>query len=79
MIILMKDKNGTETALNMAKTGWTTRLVDGDDSSINIDIDGGSSFTIKLEEYDRIKDSLRDTGSFIDLTYSPESHEEVPR
>ncbi len=67
MIVLVKDNNGSDKAVDFSSVGWTTKAVNGNDSAIEIILDSGEQITMSTEQYNNMLNNLIESGSVIDF------------
>lgn len=68
MVLLVKDVNGTERALNLAKENWTVQTIENDDSKVIIFVEPDIEITMERVQYDQVKRKLVDSGDVMDFT-----------
>jgi len=66
MVILVKDENGLDRAIDFVTYGWKVHPVDGNDSIVDILFNNGEHVTLPVSVYNNTIGKLITSGEIID-------------
>jgi hypothetical protein len=72
MLILVRDQQGREKAIDIGSTGWTAEPDATNEMRVNVMFDDGFRAVLTIDQYERIKSTLLRNGELLD-TSAPET------